>query len=82
VATQEIVTVKNFNVGSLMLDAGFVDTWGGEMEEMSSLWRGVGALRRQSGRQVLPPGGECHVGELVNVHAPPSPPQLLGCLGS
>jgi len=39
----------------------FVDTWGGEMEEMSSLWRGVGALRLQSGRQVLPPGGECHV---------------------
>ncbi|XP_069689590.1 cyclic nucleotide-gated cation channel-like isoform X4 [Periplaneta americana] len=32
------------------------DTWGGEMEEMSSLWRGVGALRRQTGRQVLPPG--------------------------
>ncbi|XP_021941174.1 cyclic nucleotide-gated cation channel-like [Zootermopsis nevadensis] len=32
------------------------DTWGGEMEEMSSLWRGGGALRRQSGRQVLPPG--------------------------
>ena len=28
---------------------------------MSSLWRGVGALRLQSGRQVLPPGGECHV---------------------
>jgi hypothetical protein len=39
----------------------FVDTWGGEMEEMSSLWRGVGALRQQSGRQVLPPGGESHV---------------------
>lgn len=39
----------------------FVDTWGGEMEEMSSLWRGVGALRQQSGRQVLPSGGESHV---------------------
>jgi hypothetical protein len=44
------------------------------------LWRGVGALRLQSGRQVLPPGGECHVDigrDLVNVHVPPSPPQLM-----